>query len=416
MQVESWLERAARTRPHGPAVNALDAGALLDRARRADLQGAGPGDRVGIALPPGTDFAVALHATWLRGAIAVPHDLRLQPHERPPADVVVDAVDLLDPARAVPPGARHDLDAVAVALQTSGSTGRPKPVELTFRNLLFSALGSAALLGVAPGDRWLSALPPSHVGGLSVLVRSAIYGTAATILERWDTERVAHELQAGRASLVSVVPTTLARLLDGGLDRPPALRHALLGGAPIAGHLLERATAAGIRVAPTYGLTEAASQVTTFGVPLFCTRVGLEADGEITVRGLTVAPGSGPVLHTGDLGRLTADGRLELIGRKADTIVTGGENVAPAEVEGVLERHPAVEEAGVHGREDPEWGEAVVAVVVLREGRRADARELQDHCAAHLARFKVPKDVRFAAALPRTGSGKLQRAGLPSVR
>ncbi|HYF25428.1 MAG TPA: AMP-binding protein [Baekduia sp.] len=407
--VESWLERAARTRPHAPAVNDLTYAQLLDRARRLRLD-AGPGDRVALALAPGADFAVALHGVWLRGATAVPHDLRLPAADRPAADVVLDHAEPSGPP--LPPGSRHDLDAVALGLRTSGTTGPGKPVDLTFGNLLWSALGSAVLLGVDPADRWLCALPLSHVGGLSILARSAIYATAAAVLPGWDTERVAAELRAGRASLVSLVPTTLARLLDdAALDRAPALRWALLGGAPIPDVLLGRTP---FPVAATYGLTEAASQVTTFGHPLFCTRVTLEADGEILVAGPTVAPASGPLLRTGDLGAFDAGGRLRIVGRKADTIVTGGENVAPTEVEAVLEAHPAVAEAGVHGREDPEWGEAVVAVVVLRDGMRATAQELRDHCAARLARFQVPKDVRFATVLPRTASGKLRRAGLKS--
>lgn len=406
--VESWLERAARRRPAAEAVNGLRYAELLARAREAHVP-AGPGARIAIALPPGTDFAVALHAVWLRGAVAVPHDLRLPEHERPPADAVLEAIEA-DPGPPAPAGVRHDLDAVAVGLQTSGTTSRPKPVDLTFGNLLWSALGSAALLGVAPAERWLCALPLSHVGGLSILVRSAVYATAAAVLPRWDTEQVAAELAAGRATLVSLVPTTLARLIDdAGLTAAPGLRWALLGGAPIAPALLDRSP---VSIAPTYGLTEAASQVTTFGVPLFCTRVELEPDGEVVVSGPTVAPASGPVLRTGDLGAWDDDGRLRIVGRKADTIVTGGENVAPAEVEALLEEHPAVAEAAVFGRPDPEWGEAVIASVVLREGVSASVRELQRHCAERTAAFRVPKDVQFVEVLPRTASGKIRRNAL----
>jgi O-succinylbenzoic acid--CoA ligase len=211
---------------------------------------------------------------------------------------------------------------------------------------------------------------------------------------------------------VSLVPTTLARLLDAGLRKPPALRWALLGGAPLPAALLDRAAAAGVPVAPTYGLTEACSQVATHGVPLFCTRVRLSAEGEILVAGPTVAPASGPVLHTGDLGRIDERGRLTVTGRLSDTIVTGGENVAPTEVEAVLAAHPAVAEAAVHGRADPDWGEAVVATVVLRPGAEATAEALRRHCAAQLAAFKVPKTVAFARELPRTASGKVARSAL----
>jgi o-succinylbenzoate---CoA ligase len=170
-----------------------------------------------------------------------------------------------------------------------------------------------------------------------------------------------------------------------------------------------------VPVAPTCGLTEACSQVTTHGVPLFCTRVSLEADGEIVVAGPTVSPDAGGALHTGDLGAFgDGPGRpLRIVGRKADTIVTGGENVAPAEVEAVLEAHPAVAEAAVVGRPDAEWGEAVTALVRVRDGAAITEDELRAHCAQRLARFKLPKAYIFIdAPLPRTGSGKLLRREL----
>jgi O-succinylbenzoic acid--CoA ligase len=138
--------------------------------------------------------------------------------------------------------------------------------------------------------------------------------------------------------------------------------------------------------------------------------VTIEADGEIVVEGPVVA-GGGP-LRTGDLGRLDERGRLVLIGRRADTIVTGGENVAPAEVEDVLLAHPAVADAGVIGRPDGEWGERLVARVVLREGERLDPDALAAWCRERLAAFKVPKAFEAAGVLPRTSSGKLLRRDL----
>jgi O-succinylbenzoic acid--CoA ligase len=184
-------------------------------------------------------------------------------------------------------------------------------------------------------------------------------------------------------------------------------------------------------VSLTYGLTESCSQVTTTpvaalqpreshepdaGPPLFCTRVRVEQDGEILLAGPTVAPGSLGAdgwLHTGDLGALDEHGRLRVTGRKADTIVSGGENVAPAEVEAVLEAHPGVLEAAVLPRADPQWGEVVTALVVVRPGTVLEAQELRAHCARGLAPHKVPKQVSFVhEPLPRTRSGKLLRREL----
>ena len=413
MRVEAWLSRAARRRPDRAAVNELSY-AELDAAasggaRTLDARGARAGDRVAIALPPGVDFAVALHAIWRLGAVAVPVDLRDPDAPRAGAEVVVDA-PLQDAGGDAPLLDTHDLDAVAAIIHTSGSTGAPKPIALSFGNWLWSALGSGVALGVDPDERWLSALPLTHVGGLSIVVRSAIYATTALVHERWDTEHVLRALREDGVTLVSLVPTTLARLLDAGLREPRALRTVLLGGAPIPPALAERARAAGVAVTETYGLTEATSQVTTGGPPLFCTRVRIADDGEIVVSGPTVAGGRD--LHTGDLGELDEHGRLRVTGRKADTIVTGGENVAPAEVEAVLAEHPAVAEAAVYARPDPEWGEAVVATVVLRDGAHAGADELCAHAAARLAPYKVPKAIAFAEALPRTASGKLLRSRL----
>ena len=233
-----------------------------------------------------------------------------------------------------------------------------------------------------------------------VLLRSAIYATTAVIgpPERDDV------------TLASMVPTQLARLLD----RPPKLRAVLLGGAPADRTLLTRARDAGWPVAPTYGLTQACSAVTigeigdteTSGRAIPGVGVSIAADGEILVDGATV----NGLLRTGDLGRLDDRGRLIVVGRKTDTIVSGGENVAPAEVEAVLLEHPAVAEAGVFARPHPEWGEAVTARVVLRHD--ATEQELRDWAGERLARFKVPKAIEIADRLPRTTSGKLLRREL----
>jgi O-succinylbenzoic acid--CoA ligase len=455
MEVEAWLARAARARPEHAAL-ATPTGtwsyAQLHAAARAgagELQarGVARGARVAIALPAGLELAQALHACLLLGAVAVPVDLRLAAAER--ALVADGAALLVDeplaPASAsgehdrssLPGEGVHELDATAVVIHTSGTTAAPRPVALTYGNILWSALGSAVALGLDPDDRWLCTLPLSHVGGLSILLRSSIYATSAVVHERFETERVLRSLQAGEATLVSLVATTLARLLDAMPAHParlPALRCALTGGGPVPAALVQRAHAAGVPVSLTYGLTESCSQATTTpvaasspegeidgapvsaGTPLFCTRLRIAADGEILLAGPTVAPGalaSDGWLHTGDLGELDERGRLRVSGRKADTIVSGGENVAPAEVEAVLEAHAGVLEAAVLGREDPQWGEAVTAIVVARAGEQLDAGALRAHCACALAPYKVPKHfVLTSEPLPRTRSGKLLRREL----
>ncbi len=424
--VESWLHRAARMRPEHLALRADDGaltyaeldGAATLAAQRLRALGAGPGDRVAIALPARRAFVETLHGCLRLGAVAVPVDLRLSARERRlrtagcAAIVGAPLTGLAD--TGTPAALTHDLDAPAIVVHTSGTTAGPRAIELTYGNWLWSALGSAAALGSDPADRWLCMLPLAHVGGLSILLRSAIYATTVVLHERFDAEAASDEI-ATRATLVSVVPTTLARLLDAGLRHPPALRAALIGGAPITPALLERAEAAGVPTVSTYGLTEACSQVTTGGPPLFCTRVRIGAGREILVAGPTVAPGSIAAdgwLHTGDEGDLDGDGNLMVTGRAGDTIITGGENVAPAEVEAVLAGHPAVAEVAVHGERDSQWGQRVVATVVLRAGETATTDDLRGYCGVRLAGYKVPRVFRFAPELPRTVSGKLLRRSL----
>jgi o-succinylbenzoate---CoA ligase len=424
--VESWLRRAARTRPDVVALQgaegalsyaALDAAATR-AAGRLSARGVRPGARVALALPARAPLVEALHGCMRLGAVAVPVDLRLTPAER--ASRIDGCAALVDAPLdgAQDRGARlvatHDLDATAIVVHTSGTTSAAKPVELTYGNWLWSALGSAVALGLDADERWLCTLPLSHVGGLSILLRSAIYATTAVLHDGFDAAAVVDELGGGGATLVSVVPTTLARLLDAGLERPAALRAALVGGGPIPAELLGRAAAAGVPAVATYGLTEACSQVTTGGPALFCTRVRIDR-GEILVAGPTVAPrAAGPDgwLRTGDLGELDAAGDLTVTGRAADTIVTGGENVAPTEVEAVLASHPAVADVAVHGAPDADWGERIVATIVLQPGASATAQELAGYCHVRLARYKRPKVFRFALDLPRTQSGKLLRRDL----
>jgi len=440
LNLDNWLAQRSQTCPDRLGLVAggteltyaeLEAEAIVV-ARRLAARGVRRDATVALELPPGPELVVVLHALMKLGAVAYPLDPRLASAEREaeleragPILVVSEPVDLTATEADLPLLGEHELDAVQCRILTSGTSGRPRPVGLTYGNHLWSAVGSAFNLGIEPSDRWLCCLPMHHIAGFSIALRSAIYGTTAVVHDGFDTDRIAESLEGDGVTLVSLVATQLSRLLEAGVDLLP-LRAVLVGGGPVPKEVLEEAIGRGATVVQTYGLTEAASQVTTLapedatrklgsaGRPLLTTHLRI-VDGEILVQGPTVAPGCADVdgwLHTGDLGRIDEDGFLYVTDRLGDMIVTGGENVMPAEVEEVLLRHPAVADAAAVGRADPEWQEAITAVVVLRNGASVSADELRDHCSQSLAAFKVPKRVEMVDELPRTSAGKLLRREL----
>ncbi|MCA9894712.1 MAG: o-succinylbenzoate--CoA ligase [Anaerolineae bacterium] len=340
-----------------------------------------------------------------------------------------------------------DLDEPLAIIHTSGTSGTPKGAVLTYGNFYQSAMASAYRLGGLPEDRWLCVLPLYHVGGLSILVRSVLYGIAVDLMESFDVDAVNQKLTEEPITLVSLVPTMLHRLLEA-RTQPwnEHLRLVLLGGAAPSVELLQRCHDEGIPIATTYGLTEATSQVATagpelarrkpgtVGKPLLFTQVKVVTEtgkqakagdyGEILVSGPTVMQGyfnnpdaTGKTLkngwlHTGDIGYVDDDGDLFLVQRRTDLIVTGGENVYPAEVEAVLRGHPAVKEAAVIGLDHPEWGQQVAAVLVINDNETVSEDELIKYCRERLAGYKIPRRFVKVGALPQTGSGKIQRGAL----
>lgn len=323
---------------------------------------------------------IALHACLRAGVTAVALDPRL------PA-----------PAAEQPAGA----DTVVF---TSGTTAEPRPVALSAAHHEASARALGGRLGLGTGDRWLCVLPTWHVGGMAIVIRAAVFAATVVVHERFEPERVRDELAWGGITHVSLVPTMLRRLEP---LEAPALEVLLLGGGPIPAQQLE----SGLPIVATYGMTETASAVATGtpGEPLPGVELRIADDGEILVRGPMVAAEGW--LRTGDAGSLDERGRLTVEGRLSDTIITGGENVAPIRVEAALETHPAVAEVGVVGLPDPDWGEAVTAFVV----GEARETELLTHVRERLAPHEVPKSVRFVDSLPRNQAGKLLRAELRRI-
>lgn len=486
-----WLAQRARLSPHRPALifddRAWSYGELNRLVARlcSRLAAAGveAGQHVAILLPNRVETVGLIHALARLGAVLVPLNTRLTAPELawqlrhsdsrllicdrdteaiaaslpdlgldlfsvdPPQTPGLDALERLpdlDAARWL--GRPLDLAARQGLIFTSGTTGQPKGALLTWANHFWSATASAFRLGTDPNDRWLACMPLYHVGGLAIVWRCCLYGTPVVLQAGFDPAAVSQALERHAVSLISLVPTMLQRLLEthAGALAASRLRCLLLGGAAAPPALIEQSLALKLPVAPTYGLTEAASQVVTatpaeagrkpgsVGRPLMFSTVeivGAEGQplpageiGEIVVSGPTVMEGyyrqpaatahvlKAGRLATGDLGYLDEAGDLWLVQRRADLIVSGGENVYPAEVEAVLSRHPAVAEVCVVGLADEQWGQRVAAAVVLhRTAPRPTEAELLEFSRRTLAGYKQPRLIRFVEALPRTASGKIQR-------
>ncbi|QDX41238.1 o-succinylbenzoate--CoA ligase [Salarchaeum sp. JOR-1] len=482
--MRDWLAHRVRASPDALALVDADAGtewtfrdlddAVAETARRLAGLGVEPGDHVGVLMENRPAFVRLVFAVQRVGATLVPLNARLAPTELASqvetADVHVvvteaesegdaveaagavpvasvdrsehDAVDALDGRDAAVPETERSVADTLALMFTSGTTGDPKAVRLTHANFLAAASASAFRLGVLPTDRWLCPLSMYHMGGLSVVLRSVLYGTTAVVQRGFDAERALDALDACDCTGVSLVPTMLRRMLDAG-EFPDPLRFVLVGGAPTPVELREQAVSRGVPVYPSYGMTEAASQIATgvpeeteaapgsVGRPLMgydVTVAGPEGElpagevGAVHVAGPSITPGyyDAPDANadaftrygfdTGDAGYVDASGRLHVLNRQSDRIITGGENVHPAEVLEVLRDHPAVAEAAVVGVDDPEWGERVAALVVADGETDADA--LQAFCRERLAGYKVPRTIAFADDLPRTASGTVDRAAV----
>ncbi len=376
---------------------------------------------------------------WRSRPLAVPGAGEIALHVRDPAPAHL-------PAPAAPP-TRGDLPGAGVILPTSGTDGRPRFVVHEWRSLRANAGASNERLGFAAGDRWLATLAWAHVGGLAVPLRAAAAGaTVALAGRRFDAASVVRSLGELAVTHLSLVPAMLHGLLAAGARPPGTLRAVLLGGAATPPDLAERALSAGWPIALTYGLTEAGSQVTTAtpaevragdrsaGVPLTGVEVRIRppgdagegsadapAPGHIEVRGDTLFRGyvgesarpTGAWFATGDLGRLDEQGRLEVTGRLRDRIVSGGANVDPAQVEAVLAAHPEVGEAAVVGVPDGRWGQVVVAVVAGEDPDLPD--RLNPWCRERLSGPRVPRRWEMLDRLPRTPTGKVDRARLRAL-
>ncbi|MDD1503875.1 o-succinylbenzoate--CoA ligase [Lysinibacillus sp. CNPSo 3705] len=327
-------------------------------------------------------------------------------------------------------------------MYTSGTTGFPKGVCQTVGNHQASATASVLNIGLHADDTWLCAVPLFHISGFSILVRSLLYGNKVHLYDQFDAEAISKNIMDGEVTHMSVVAVTLERILHTlekkNAQASPKFKMMLAGGGPVPENYLKRAHKLNLAVAQTYGMTETSSQTATLanedamrkigsaGKPLFFNQIRIaepndKGEGEICIRGPHVTPGyigrfadkTATIdgwLHTGDIGYIDEDGYLFVIDRRADLIISGGENIYPAEIENVLLTHPAVKEAGVCGIDDDAWGQVPIAFVVLKE--EVQVEQIRAFCQKKLAKYKIPKDIIVTDELPRNGANKLLRRKL----
>ncbi|MCI3197987.1 o-succinylbenzoate--CoA ligase [Bacillus sp. HU-1818] len=422
------------------------------------------GDTAAILLGNRAEMVYAVHACFLLGVKVVLLNTKLSKHERlfqvkdsaaqllltdsnfrkQDYEHIIKTVDVDELAAVETEDIEVEfymqMDDTATLMYTSGTTGRPKGVQQTFGNHYSSAVSSALNLGVTERDRWLIALPLFHISGLSALFKSVIYGMAVVLHERFSVSDVLDSISRHQVTIISAVQTMVSSLLTETDRCPDSIRCILLGGGPAPLSLLEECRQKGFPVFQSYGLTETCSQIVTLspefsmdklgsaGKPLFSCEIRIEKDGEtceplehgeIMVKGPNVmksyfnresaneASFHNGWFKTGDLGYLDDEGFLYVLDRRSDLIISGGENIYPAEVESALLAHPSVAEAGVSGAEDPKWGKVPHAYLVLRNPVSAEA--LASFCRERLAKYKIPAKFFVLDQLPRNASNKLLR-------
>jgi fatty-acyl-CoA synthase len=431
--------------------------AALDARSDELAAGLSHGERVSTLTGNTGEHVALMFACAKTGAILHPISWRLAPAEiayqlddaepsvflvegehRELGDAALALAKPLEPGSRSEPGSRISDHDPLFLIYTSGTTGKPKGALLTHANCFWTNLSFDLATGIRPDDVVLQVLPQFHCGGWNVQSILAWWKGARVVLERgFDPRRALELIETHRITTMMGVPANyLFMAQEPGFDDADlsSLRLAVVGGASMPEALLDTWAARGVDIVQGYGLTEAAPNVLCLppedarrkagwaGKPYPYVECALSDDGELLVRGPNVFPGywrneaaTVEAFHdgwllTGDVAEWDDEGNYRIRGRVKDMVVSGGENVYPAEIEAVLHEHPAVADAAVVGVPDERWGEVCAAFVVLAEPRSED--ELREHCLRHLARFKVPKSFHVVDELPRNSMGKIVKSEL----
>lgn len=469
----NWLAQRVNMTPHRVALTYEDKSWTFHELFKDVLNAAGglknagveKGDRLSILSSSNPELVVAIHACWQMGCEIVLLNTRLSDEElayqigdAEPTHILVEESlqnriglhktihieGLFKPAsNTIEVEDEWPLDRTMSIMYTSGTTGRAKGVRQTVLNHTTNATASAFNMGIQQDDIWLCTMPIFHISGLSILVRSVLYGMGVKLYSKFDLFPIVDDLVTGKVTRMSVVSIMLEKILTELEERQenvsPRLLTMLVGGGPVPSSYLERAMALGIPVLQTYGMTETASQTATLapedavrklgssGKPLYLSFIRIDQakkpfdEGEICIRGGHVTPGyighhankSPQVdgwLYTGDIGYLDDEGFLFVIDRRSDLIISGGENIYPAEVENAILQHPMIREAGVCGMNDGTWGQIPVVFIVSDE--EISLESLREFLQSKLAPYKMPKQLYQVIELPRNATNKLLRKEL----
>ena len=441
-------------------------------AKHLRKSGIAPGDLVAILSDNSPDFVVSILALWMIEAIPVPINIKLSTSEIEEQLKILECKFVLAEysvkekisfaginkininllyltSDSFDVDFRYNETRTAIIMFTSGASGKPKAVELSFSNLISSASIGNEYLKQTKEDRWLASLPFYHIGGFSIIFRSLMFGTEIILPNNLKLQSIIQTINQLKPTLISLVSSQMSELLKNNIHPNDELRHVLLGGGFIDSNLMREALHKGWNVSRVYGSTETSSFVIVLtpdefkvkpesvGKPIPPNEIIIydenrnelpnNIEGEIAIKSSTVMKRYfnseaetknklvNGVYFTGDIGYKDSEGYIHVVNRRSDLIVTGGENVNPAEVEEMIMNFSKVKEVCVFGIDDSKWGQKIAAAIVSKSDEKFEIDELKDFLKDKIASFIIPKEIYFVDEFPKTELGKIKRESLKKL-